>query len=72
MGRNSTARLGHRLVSLNFRVPMEFRKRLRLMAAERGVTMTCLLLELLGTLIPETVTTSARKQESGPQPPECY
>ena len=39
-----------RLVSLNFRVPLELRKQLRMMAVERGVTMTCLLIEILQDL----------------------
>jgi predicted DNA-binding protein len=39
-----------RLVSLNFRVPLELRKQLRMLAVERGVTMTCLLMEILEDL----------------------
>jgi hypothetical protein len=74
MDRNSTERLGHQLVSLNFRVPMEFRKQLRLMAAERGVTMTCLLLELLQAVIPEAVMPAGKRdlQDSVSLPPERY
>ncbi len=36
-----------RLVALNFRIPLELRRRLKIMAASRNVTMTNLLLDLL-------------------------
>ena len=36
-----------RLVALNFRVPLELRRHLRIVAAERGVTMTSLVLDTL-------------------------
>ncbi len=38
------------LVALNFRVPLDLRRRLKVLAAERSVTMTDLLLELLERL----------------------
>jgi hypothetical protein len=37
----------HRLVALNFRVPVGLRRQLRITAAQRGVTMTSLMLELI-------------------------
>jgi predicted DNA-binding protein len=37
----------HRLVALNFRVPLDLRRRLKILAASRSVTMTNLLLEIL-------------------------
>jgi hypothetical protein len=36
-----------RLVALNFRVPLDLRRRLKIHAASRSITMTNLLLELL-------------------------
>jgi predicted DNA-binding protein len=36
-----------RLVALNFRVPLEVRKRLKLLAVHRGITMTELLLDMI-------------------------
>ena len=36
-----------RLVALNFRVPLDLRRRLKIIAAARSVTMTNLLLELI-------------------------
>jgi hypothetical protein len=36
-----------RLVALNFRIPLDLRRRLKVIAASRSVTMTNLLLELL-------------------------
>lgn len=36
-----------RLVALNFRIPADLRRRLKVIAAARSVTMTNLLLELL-------------------------
>jgi hypothetical protein len=40
-------------VALNFRVPLDLRRRLKIMAASRNVTMTSLLLELLERFDPE-------------------
>jgi len=40
-----------RLVALNFRVPLELRRRLRIVAAQRGVTMTSLVLDTLQAVI---------------------
>lgn len=39
-----------RLVALNFRVPLDLRRRLKVLAASRSTTMTNLLLELLERL----------------------
>jgi hypothetical protein len=39
-----------RLVALNFRVPLDLRRRLKIIAASRNVTMTNLLLEVLDRL----------------------
>lgn len=36
-----------RLVAVNFRIPLDLRRRLKIIAATRSVTMTNLLLELL-------------------------
>lgn len=36
-----------RLVALNFRVPLDLRRRLKVIAASRSMTMTNLLLEVL-------------------------
>jgi hypothetical protein len=36
-----------RLVALNFRVPLDLRRRLKIIAASRGITMTNMLLEVL-------------------------
>lgn len=49
--RNTPVSRGSRLVALNFRVPLELRRQLRIVAAERGVTMTSLVLETLNTVI---------------------
>lgn len=53
-GRNGVSRQATRLVALNFRVPLETRRRLRIVAAERGVTMTTLVLDTLQTVIQST------------------
>jgi hypothetical protein len=39
-----------RLVALNFRVPLDLRRRLKMVAASRSITMTDLLLQLLDRL----------------------
>lgn len=39
------------LVSLNFRVPFQFRQRMKLAAASRGITMTELLCAALNDLL---------------------
>jgi hypothetical protein len=36
-----------RLVAVNFRIPLDLRRRLKILAATRNITMTSLLLELL-------------------------
>lgn len=43
------------LVALNFRVPLDLRKRLKILAASRSITMTNLLLELIERLEREEV-----------------
>lgn len=48
-GRNDAS--SQRPVALNFRVPLELRRHLRIIAAERGVTMTSLMLGILHTVI---------------------
>jgi hypothetical protein len=48
---NNPISKGPRLVALNFRVPLELRRRLRIVAAERGVTMTSLVLDTLDPVI---------------------
>jgi hypothetical protein len=50
-GRNDASTQLTRLVALNFRVPLELRRRLRIVAAERGVTMTSLVLDTLHAVI---------------------
>ena len=50
-----------RLVALNFRVPIHLRRRLRIMAAEQGVTMTCLVLQLIEDAVRRNSTAGAEK-----------
>jgi hypothetical protein len=45
-----------KLVALNFRIPLDLRRRLKIIAASRSITMTNLLLEVLQRLDREEKT----------------
>ena len=59
MDSSSTTPESEAVVILNFRVPMEVRKQFRLVAVQRGVTMTQLFLELVESLSDEGRTPTA-------------
>lgn len=50
-----------RLVAVNFRIPLDLRRRLKILAATRSITMTNLLLELLERLDREEWPSSVKK-----------
>jgi predicted HicB family RNase H-like nuclease len=49
--RNQASSRETNLVALNFRVPLELRRHLRIVAAQRGITMTSLVLDTLHAVI---------------------
>lgn len=51
-----------RMVALNIRIPLDLRRQLRIMAAEQGVTMTSVVLDLLQGRLQETHYTHEGKR----------
>lgn len=53
MTQNRTPDPRERMVALNIRIPLNLRRQLRILAAEQGVTMTSVILDLLGGILQE-------------------